>query len=227
MTDAPQPARQSFRWWMVILGIGLVAIVVLILSLNDVQSALAWLEGQGRKPWAPIVAIGLFVIGSYVLVPQWVLIGAAMTTFGFFGGIWVSWIGSMLAVIVHLGLARPLGGRIRARYTGSGLRRLMAMFRDNSLKSGFIVRLIPSGPALLVNSAAGLAGVKPIRFLIGTGVGIIPKILLTGFVAQGAISLADGERIALWITLGAAFAVVQFLLIRYLKRTRNVTESEK
>lgn len=213
--------------WALLAAVGLACLVIGSLFLNDVQSILTWLDGQGQRPWAPVIAVLIFVVGSYVLVPQWVLIGAAMTTFGFFGGLWISWIGTMIAVMTHLALARPFGARIRAKYTGAGLRRLMAMFSENSLKSGFIVRLIPTGPALLVNSAAGLSGVSRSRFLIGTGLGIIPKILLTGFVAQGAISLADGEQIALWIALAALFGLAQFVLIQYLKRSRDSKNGEK
>lgn len=217
MTDVTDNPTGGFRWGLALALIG-VTIVIGTLFLNDVQEALAWLETQGRNPWGPVIAIGIFVIGSYMLVPQWVMIGAAITTFGLLGGSAVSWIGSMSAVLVHLALAKPLSARIRARYTGSGLRRLMETFRDNSLKSGFLVRLVPSGPAVLVNSAAGLAGVRTGRFLIGTGFGIVPKILVTGLIAQGAISWAEGERIALWIALGALFGFVQFFLIRHLKR---------
>lgn len=213
------------RQWAFITVVGLAVVVISLLFFNDMPEALVKLEEYGRTDWGPVMAIGIFIIGSYMLVPQWLLIGAAITTFGLFGGSWISWVGSMSAVIVHLALAKPLSGRIRARYTGAGLRRLMEMFRDNSLKSGFVVRLIPSGPAVLVNSAAGLAGVKMGRFLIGTAFGIIPKILLTGFVAQGVISLADGERIALWLTLGALFGLAQFLLIRYLRHRSQNSEN--
>lgn len=212
-----EPPKESSRWPVLIAVLGALAIIG-ILFFNDVQDILAWLEAYGRSPWGVGIAILIFILGSYMLIPQWVLIGAAMTTFGFIGGVWISWVGTMIAVIVHLRLAEPFSARIRQRYTGSGLRRLMESFRNNSLKSGFVIRLVPSGPAVLVNSAAGLAGVKTGRFLIGTGLGIIPKILVTGFVAQGAISWAEGERIALWIMLGALFGLGQFLLIRYLRR---------
>ncbi|MGB6230472.1 MAG: VTT domain-containing protein [Litorimonas sp.] len=203
--------------WIGLFGVAAALLVIGLLFLNDVQAMLGWLEANGRSPIGLALALLLFVVGAYLLVPQWVLIGAAISTFGFVPGAAVAWTGTMLAVTVQLFTAERFGRSLRRRFTGTGLRRMMQTFRDNSLKSGFVVRLVPTGPALLVNSAAGLAGVRPGRFLVGTAFGIVPKILLTAFIVQGVISGAEGERIALWIALAALFALGQFLLVRHLR----------
>jgi uncharacterized membrane protein YdjX (TVP38/TMEM64 family) len=83
------------------------------------------------------------------------------------------------------------------------------------------VRLVPTGPALLVNLAAGVSGIKFAQFTAGTTIGIIPKIVIIALLSQGLISGLSGSLLGL---LFAAIAVVAFIA-SYLARRKLATST--
>ncbi|WP_298911828.1 VTT domain-containing protein [uncultured Algimonas sp.] len=182
-----------------------------------------WVDQLGRYADSPVlllVAIGVFLVGSFFLLPQWVLIAAAIAAFGFLQGAIAAWIATMFAAHIHLGIAILFRDRLRARLSGPRMTRLRTMFSRNSFQSGLIVRMVPAGPFILVNLAAGLAGARAVPFLSGTAIGIMPKIVLTGLVAQGVLSSAQGRQVGLWVTMGGFAMLGLFLLSRWSKSMR-------
>ena len=98
-------ARPS-RFLLIALG---AVLIVAVLFLNDVQSALAWLETNGRNPVGAVIALGLFVIGG--------LTGTMLATLG---------------IDIHVHLQMPVGdftsaddfysGTRAAAFGGTGVR---------------------------------------------------------------------------------------------------------
>ena len=60
--------------------------------------------------------------------------------------------------------------------------------------------------------AAGVARIKFISFLCGTGLGIIPKIVIVALIAQGVLSSTDSWKItAIFLGLAGIFILAMFL----------------
>lgn len=196
----------------------LAAFAVYWLFREQVGQAVDLLGRNADSPWALLIAALVFLIGSVFLVPQWALIAASVAAFGLVQGSLVAWAATMVSTVAHFAFATLFRDRLKARGSGPRRDRLRAMFSRNSFQSGLIVRLIPTGPAVMVNVAAGLAGVRAMPFMVGTMIGIVPKILLTGLVAQGLLSSAQGQQIGLGLTLAVLAAVALWLLNRALKR---------
>lgn len=197
-----------------------VAFAVYWLFRDEVAAGVARLEDVADSPWALPVSAVVFLLGSIFLVPQWALIAASVAAFGLLQGGIIAWISTVIAAQVQLGFAAVFRDRLAPRFSGPRRDRLKRMFRRNSFQSGLIVRLIPTGPFVMVNVAAGLAGVRAVPFIVGTMIGIVPKIVLTAVVAQGLLSSAQGRSVGLWLTLAGLGVTVAIVLNRYLKRQR-------
>ena len=74
--------------------------------------------------------------------------------------------------------------------------------------ASLVVRLVPSAPFILVNMAAGLTPMRALDFCTpGTAIGIVPKIALTAFAGDAALSGLSGrgwDSRRFWLVLALA-----------------------
>ena len=100
--------------------------------------------------------------------------------------------------------------------------RLISVVRRNGFVTSFAVRFVPTGPFVLVNMAAGVSGMKFPMFTLGTALGIIPKIVIVGLLAQGIVSGRDGDRLML-VCIVLAIIFVGLMLIARKRLSQHVT----
>ncbi|MGB3456794.1 MAG: VTT domain-containing protein [Litorimonas sp.] len=190
-------SRDTVLFALASLGLG-----GLVFLFRDQAAGLIDLMGSySGTPLAVGIAILVFLVGSVLFVPQWALIAASVAAFGLVEGTGIAWLATMVAATVHVFSARALEGRLRHRLEGDRAEWLRALFRRHSVHAGFIVRLVPTGPAILVNVAAGLFGVSRVGFLAGTAFGIVPKIVLTGAVVSELVSSARAQQLTLGLAI--------------------------
>ncbi len=174
----------------------------------------AWLAGFASGPWALPAAVALFAGLAFIGAPQFVLIAAAVAAFGPWRGAAYSWIGTLTSAAVGFGLGRRFAARLIGERAGPGVRRFTQMIARNGVAASALVRLAPAAPFVLVNIAAGATAMGLADFLLGTGLGIIPKILICAAGTAGAgravgsgglqaVGLVIGA-LALWFALGWA-----------------------
>jgi uncharacterized membrane protein YdjX (TVP38/TMEM64 family) len=147
-----------------------------------------WLA-LARGPWALPIAVAAFAGLAFLGAPQVVLIAAAAVVFGPWLGSLYSWIGTFVSALIGFELGRLFGGRLIRDLHSRGVERFMALVNRNGLMASLIIRLVPAAPFIVVNMAAGTARVRRWDFALGTGIGILPKILLTAF-AGGTVAAA-------------------------------------
>lgn len=199
----------------------LLVVVLFVGFREDAAHAVSLLGEMSDSRWALPVAAAIFIVGSLFFVPQWALIAASIAAFGLTQGGIIAWACTTLAASLHLGVTVAFRDRLAGRLTGERMERLRKLFARNSFQSGLVIRVIPSGPFVLVNVAAGLAGVRPMPFIAGTMVGIVPKIVLTGLVTQGLVSTARGQQIGLGVTLVALGLVGGWWFSQRVSTSRN------
>jgi uncharacterized membrane protein YdjX (TVP38/TMEM64 family) len=207
----------------VLIGLSLLVALLVYLFREQANAMVDLMGSYSGTPMAVAVAVLVFLIGSIFFVPQWALIAAAIAAFGLVEGSAIAWFATMVSVTAHVFAARALSRRFEERLHIQRLDYLRTIFKRNSVQSGFLVRLIPTGPAILVNVAAGLFGVSRGGFLLGTAFGIMPKILLTGIVASELISSAQGKQFSLWLAFGAIGLIALSLLTRRARPPRPET----
>lgn len=205
----------------VLIGFSLLAALLIYLFREQANAAVELMGTYSGTPMAVGVAVLVFLIGSIFFVPQWALIAAAIAAFGLVEGTAIAWFATMFSVLVHVLAARALANRFAERLHSQRLSYLRDLFNRNSVWSGFIIRLIPTGPAILVNVAAGLFGVSRSGFLFGTAFGIVPKILLIAIVASELISSAQGKQFSLWLAIGAIGLIALSLITRQARPPRR------
>ena len=93
--------------------------------------------------------------------------------------------------------------------------------QKNGFMTSLVVRLVPTGPAILVNLAAGVSRMKFQHFVAGTAIGIIPKILVICLISQGLISGLSGSLMAIFFAGLAVVAIVLSWVARKHLETRS------
>ncbi len=171
-------------------------------------------------PVAVLVFWALGLIGT----PQFLLIAASVFVFGPIAGSIYSWIGTMVSACSHFWFARWVGAEPLAKFGGKGFGKLISFVSKNGFWSALLVRVVPSGPFILVNLALGVSRARFMQFSVGTGIGIIPKILAIALVGQGLLSWAgqaDGFRVLLFFGMAGLVMVAIWLLRGAWKRKEN------
>ncbi len=163
-----------------------------------------WLGNGGHPAFVvPAMAVG-FVALSFVAIPQFVLISMCILAFGPVLGSGIAWIATMVSA--WLGFhAGPLFCRaLLPRVDSAMLERARSFVAKHGFWSALIVRLIPSGPFVLVNMVLGSSRLSVASFLFGTGIGIVPKTVLIALAGSGLAQVAQGQ----YQSTGAILAVI-------------------
>jgi uncharacterized membrane protein YdjX (TVP38/TMEM64 family) len=132
--------------------------------------------------------------------------------FGPAEGIVLSWMATMISAAVGYGLGRAAGAETLARLGGDFVARIAETVRQNGFLSALIIRLAPSGPFIMVNMALGATGMRASWFFGGTGLGIVPKIVLVAFAGHGLGEVFQGRNLGALAFLGGA-AIVWLVIV--------------
>lgn len=210
--------RAQRAWWLTMLVFGAVGVALTVgiffVDFNSgwLAEALAHVRGAW---WSPIAVTLVFTVLAFIGAPQIALIAATTAVFGAAEGIVLSWLATMISAGVGYGIGRAGGKQALERLEGKLIERLLRAVQQNGFLAAAMIRIIPSGPFILVNLALGATGMRASWFFGGTGLGIVPKILVIAFAGQGVSQLFDKQNVdALYFLLGAAaiWAGVVFVL---------------
>jgi len=172
------------------------------------------MQSLSDSPWAIPITIALFCGLAFIGAPQWMLITGTVLAFGVWEGGVLSWVGSLTAAILGFWIGQGVGAERLQRIDAKLIRKLSAAVRKNGFMTSLVVRLVPTGPAILVNLAAGVSRMKFRHFAAGTAIGIIPKIIVVCLISQGLISGASGSVMAVVFAGLAGLAILLSWLAR-------------
>lgn len=186
----------------VALSVALLAFVLLMflfgpqwLNLYNETALTQALARTAESPWAILGVIFVYSLLALTGFPQIVLFAVTIFVFGAAVGAAYSWIATMASATLTFGFGRFLGGRWIRRMGGDRFQRTFSFVRRRGILASALIRLVPSAPFIFVNATAGAADIPLWKFCAGTGVGIIPKILLVAFLgafAPDAETLKEG-----------------------------------
>ena len=165
------------------------------LQLHDDRDLMAMMERAARSPLAMIGVISVFSLLALTGFPQILLITATVIAFGPQAGAIYSWIATMASATLTFWLGHLLGGTWVRRIGGERVQRTINFSGHHGIVASGLVRVVPSAPFIVVNAAAGAANIPLWKFWVGTGIGIIPKILVVaviGAFTPDASVLRDG-----------------------------------
>ncbi|MFG0318131.1 MAG: VTT domain-containing protein [Planctomycetota bacterium JB042] len=137
-------------------------------------------------PHAPVVVPAAVVIGSFLLVPQSLVIVLATLLVGAARGGLLAAAGCLAAAVLGHLLGRAVGRRAVLRLTGLGSKVALRRLEEGGIGTVALARLLPVAPSVVVSLLAGAAHVPPARFLVGTALGLVPS--LVAFALVGALA---------------------------------------
>lgn len=163
--------------------------------------------------WAPITSIALMVLQSLVpLAPGVVITVTNAWIFGWQHGAMYSWVGALLGAAIDFGLARWYGRPVVERFTSSyWLKVVDTYLQRHGIIAVVISRIIPVIPFKLVSYGAGLTIFSFRQYIIATGIGQIPAIVLYSILGQHFLR---NVQATFWVTV----ALILFGVVLYYYR---------
>jgi uncharacterized membrane protein YdjX (TVP38/TMEM64 family) len=186
----------------------------------DQGAVASFLRGLRGQWWAPAVVTCTFIVLAFIGAPQVLLIAATVSVFGPTEGMILSWIATLVSASVGYSIGRAAGAPAVRKLLGGRGGRALSFIGDNGFIASLIIRLVPSGPFIVVNMALGAARVASTHFLGGTGIGIWPKIALVAFGAHGLGEVVRGENasaLLFFVVAGVVWVLMAFVVRPMLK----------
>lgn len=180
-------------------------------------------------PWAPLLFIAAYIVGSLAFVPGAALTLLAGAVFGLARGIPIVFTGAVLGSSAAFAVARTVARRPVTRWLARDPR--AAVVDEAVARRGLLVvlllRLSPVFPYTVLNYALGISRVHYRDFLIGS-IGMLPGTVLYtyyGKVIGDVTALATGTALPrgpeYYVVVGlglVATAVVTVIITRAAKR---------
>ncbi|MBB4659531.1 TVP38/TMEM64 family protein [Parvularcula dongshanensis] len=187
-----------------------------LLGLDEAQVRTAFAR-IAESPLALPGVVVVYCVLAFTGFPQAILIAGTVAVFGVERGIAYSWIATMVSGGITFALGRLFGERALGRLSAGRAASMIAVMRRHGLLASAAVRVMPSAPFIVVNAACGAARIPTWKYALGTGIGILPKILfLSLFTGQidelmGFLAGRRGHDVALLLAITAGW--IGFLLL--------------
>jgi uncharacterized membrane protein YdjX (TVP38/TMEM64 family) len=173
------------------------------------------------------LTIIIYIAMSFFGAPQFVLMAATMLAFGPMYGFAYAWIATACSASVNFWMGRSFGARLLERFGGDWMNRAAEFVGRNGLFASAFVRIVPSGPFIVVNMAFGASKTPYWAFILGAMIGTAPKILVVGLTGQSLLAVLSGQNlIYAALLLLAAVTVWLFIMLAARRRLPVPEETE-
>lgn len=191
-------------------------------KLQDIMASIA------DSPLALVSVISVYCVLALTGFPQTLLFAGTSAVFGPFTGALYSWIATMCSATLTFLIGSMFGGRLTDRFEQGRIASLIDLLKRHGIVTTMMIRWTPSAPFIVINSACGAARIPIWKFWLGTGIGIIPKILFVSIFTDQVNSIMDflttlnwreliiiGPLVVLWF---AFLLFVRWLFVRFRRR---------
>ncbi|MEM9421311.1 MAG: VTT domain-containing protein [Pseudomonadota bacterium] len=147
-------------------------------AVNDIMYKVA------QSPLAIVGVIAVFCALALTGFPQTLLIAGTVAVFGAEQGAINCWIATMCSATLTFVLGHAFGGGFVKRLSAGRAATMIDVVRRHGLLASMIVRWTPSAPFIVINAICGAAHISIWKFWVGTGIGIMPKILFIALFTE-------------------------------------------
>lgn len=210
---------------LALVGLVLVARATGALDLNAAGRAATEILAQFEdSPWGPFALIGVFIVGAFLAVPQFVLIGVSIVAFGAIWGAGWAWLATLISGAGTYWAGRWSGGNLMSRLSGERVQRFTGFVSRNALVASAVVRNVPTGPFLVVNMVFGAVRAPFLAYWLGMALGVIPKILVVAFGLRAIQAAIAGQiELAIVTAIGAlAVFLAGWFYVRHKRRAGEI-----
>ncbi|QDU62690.1 TVP38/TMEM64 family inner membrane protein YdjZ [Planctomycetes bacterium Pan216] len=173
---------------------------------------------RSYKPYDVLIYIGIYIVGTVVMIPGTALSFAGAVLYGTLLGTLYTWIGAVIGSSLAYFVARLLGRDFVDRLLQGRLAEFDRQVSEKGFDGLLIIRLLPIFPFNGVNFASGLTSIKFKDYVLATAIGILPGTFMFQylFATVGQRLLTDGWK---WSYLGdpylwaPIFSFIVFILV--------------
>ncbi|MGD2062767.1 MAG: VTT domain-containing protein [Nitrospirota bacterium] len=185
---------------------------------SQLGSTIAEIRGW---PGTPVVLVGTFVVGGFLLVPLTALIIGTVVAFGPFLGFLYALLGALASALASYGVGAQIGRRPVLRLAGRRVSEISRRLAKRGLLTVMVVRVVPVAPFTVVNLIAGASHIRFRDFLAGTFLGMTPGIMAIVLLVDrvsASIRAPSPANILTLIAVAVGVVLAAFVLSRKLLR---------
>jgi phospholipase D1/2 len=187
-------------------------------ELAEPETVRSSLAAFARSPWAPVVAIITFIVAGLVAFPVTILIAATAAAFGPLPGLVYATAGVLASATITYAVGAKLGKDALRNVLGPRLNRIRRKIARQGILAVATIRLVPLAPFTVVNLAAGASAIRPLDYLVGTALGMLPGLIVLSILGHQVVRiLADptpaeigflAAAVAAWIGVSIGLQVI-------------------
>lgn len=191
----------------------------------DGETYLDWFGAFRDSDWSYLIILLTYIGGAFLGVPQWMLIAGTVFVFGPWLGGLLSWGATLISGTINFWLGRWAGASRVERFGGAQVKTLIEIVRRNGFLASLTVRMVPTGPFVLVNMVAGVSGMSFLAFLGGMAIGVVPKIAIISFLGKSVLASNQGKLYMLSFLIIALIMVVCVYALK--RKLAPIVETDK
>lgn len=158
--------------------------ILMLFRSMSVESIIGYIKSFGA--WATLISFLLMMFQSVIApLPAFLITFANAAVFGWWQGAILSWSSAMAGALLCFYIARIAGRDVVEKINKNfSLQKLDEYFDRYGKHTILICRLLPFISFDFISYAAGLTAIKPIPFLIATGLGQLPATIVYSYVGS-------------------------------------------
>jgi uncharacterized membrane protein YdjX (TVP38/TMEM64 family) len=180
------------------------------------------LRALAGEPWAPLLVMGVYIVGGLIAFPVLILIAATAATFGPVAGLAYAAAGSLASAAVTYAVGLALGRDTLRAVIGPRLKRVQRRIVSGGVLAIAAIRLVPIAPFTVVNLVAGASDIRLGAFMAGTVIGMAPGLIVMSALGHQIVRILSEPRpldfvilagvVLLWLVLvgGVQIAFAKF-----------------
>lgn len=153
-------------------------------------------------PFAPLLVMAVYVVGTLFLVPITLLVAVTGLVFGAWPGLAYAFGGSMASAVVIYGLGACVGNAWLKRLFGSRVDALNKRVAKRGIRAVLVMRLVPVAPFAVVSVVGGASHISLRDYVVGTALGMAPGIVLKVVFTDQLARAAESSNLVLLRQLG-------------------------
>jgi len=191
----------------------------LILVAGNLDQVIKLIRSWGVA--APLMSVLLMIAQAIIApIPAFLVTAANGMVFGSFWGALISWIGALIGALTSFYIARLFGSVALNKIVRN--QKAIEFMRHAGEKRGFYVillsRLLPFISFDIISYMAGLSGIRPWAFILGTALGMLPATIIYTFIGHEIPVMEGNFPILLTYTVVFIFILIVFSLVQGVRK---------
>ncbi|HUT55302.1 MAG TPA: VTT domain-containing protein [bacterium] len=201
----------------VIAGLAFLWVFTLLWDLARPDLMIDYARAALSSRWQPLIAVGAFIVGGFMMLPLSVLVALSSVIFGPLKGFIYALAGAMASSALTFYAGRFVGRNMVRLIAGSRLNHISRRIAGHSIITVATASLLPLATFPVINLVAGASRVRFKYFIVGTLAGIMP--VLAAFSVLGrAAETAIRRPTPLNLSVLAALVILFVIVIEWVRR---------